>query len=365
MALGRFESVAPLLRASTAVVYLFAGFHKLNRDFLFEPQVSCAGGFFDGLARQWVGVGLQLPPALIVALAVGVVLLELGLAVALLLPSPTGLLRRGALIAAWSLHAVLALGGFFDFSALMFALLWSFVPPKWIESPEVMRRAKWGLAIVLCASALSGLAAGHRVMHLLQGASLIVMLVLVALPILRAWRTPPSTSAQSHTGAAVVPVPRMLWMFPALLALFASSNYLGLRTAGTFSMFSNLRTEGGRSNHLLVPARHPLLFADHAADLIWIDSLDPRARLIPESQSVIGLGVPRIELARHLARWEAEGLGEIRATVRDAHGVRHDVPDLARAEAVTGALRTEAWKQRLLDFRPVQPESHGPNRCRW
>jgi hypothetical protein len=37
-----FEMVRPVLRASLILVYCLAGFHKLNSDFL-NPQVSCAG----------------------------------------------------------------------------------------------------------------------------------------------------------------------------------------------------------------------------------------------------------------------------------------------------------------------------------
>ena len=41
-------------------------------------------------------------------------------------------------------------------------------------------------------------------------------------------------------------------LFSLLIFLFGFQNYLGLSTAGTFSMFSNIQTEGGKSNHLIL-----------------------------------------------------------------------------------------------------------------
>jgi len=45
----------------------------------------------------------------------------------------------------------------------------------------------------------------------------------------------------------------LLWIFPGLVALNGFSPYLGLKTETSFSMFSNLRTEGGQNNHLFMP----------------------------------------------------------------------------------------------------------------
>jgi hypothetical protein len=45
-----------------------------------------------------------------------------------------------------------------------------------------------------------------------------------------------------------------LWIFLALIFLNGLSPYLGIKTESSFSMFSNLRTEGGRNNHLFMPA---------------------------------------------------------------------------------------------------------------
>ena len=45
---------------------------------------------------------------------------------------------------------------------------------------------------------------------------------------------------------------RLLWVFPLLVFLNGSCPYLGLKTTTAFAMFSNLRTEGGQSNHFFL-----------------------------------------------------------------------------------------------------------------
>ena len=61
----------------------------------------------------------------------------------------------------------------------------------------------------------------------------------------------------------------VLLVFPLLVVLNGMSPYLGLRTVPTFSMFSNLRTEGGITNHLFMPAT-ALRVASYQEDLVTI-----------------------------------------------------------------------------------------------
>ncbi len=175
-----FARIAPLLRASVVVVYFFAGFHKLNRDFLFEPGVSCAGWFADKLGRTVLGAPLPVPAAIVIVLAVLAAAWELGLALALPLSGPRPRARIVALGAAWALHTVLAMAVFYDFSALMFALLWAFVPREIVVAVLApTRRAHRSLVLVLGAAlAAGGLLAlqpdRESLSHVVQGGALAV-----------------------------------------------------------------------------------------------------------------------------------------------------------------------------------------------
>ena len=74
------------------------------------------------------------------------------------------------------------------------------------------------------------------------------------------WTGVPLTT--SHT-------PKWMFIFPAVLILHGFTSYLGLRTAGNFSMFSNLRTEGARSNHLVL-ADNPLKLWGYDEDAVRV-----------------------------------------------------------------------------------------------
>lgn len=75
--------------------------------------------------------------------------------------------------------------------------------------------------------------------------SLIVMMIyLVTL-----YRTPEERASSEP----LFPNRGLLWLFVALLIFNGMTPYLGLKTETSFTMFSNLRTEGGRNNHLFMP----------------------------------------------------------------------------------------------------------------
>ena len=67
---------------------------------------------------------------------------------------------------------------------------------------------------------------------------------------------------------------KIIWAMPALLVLNGMSPYLGLKTETSFSMFSNLRTEGKQPNHLFVPSWIKLTALQD--DLVEVSASDNR-----------------------------------------------------------------------------------------
>ena len=85
-------------------------------------------------------------------------------------------------------------------------------------------------------------------------------------------------------------------LFPIIIAINGGSPYLGLKTQTAWSMFSNLRTEGGSTNHLII--RHPYYLADFQNDLVEIKySTDPRLSAFHEK----GYLIPYFELRRYMS----------------------------------------------------------------
>ena len=117
-------------------------------------------------------------------------------------------------------------------------------------------------------------------------------------------------------------------------------------------MYSNLRTEGGRSNHFLIPAE--LQIASYQRDLVAVlgSNAAPLARLASD-----GLVIPWAELRARLTEATASS-GTVSLTyLRD--GRRYQVGSAASDSLL--ALPVSRFELKFMRFRPVEPA--GPRRC--
>ena len=74
---------------------------------------------------------------------------------------------------------------------------------------------------------------------------------------------------------------------------------MGLKTQANYSMFSNLRTEGGQTNHFLVPAGRFFL-SDYQNDLVRVESVVGYPPGLFPWQAWLGEGDRRV---RRNSRW--------------------------------------------------------------
>lgn len=143
-----------------------------------------------------------------------------------------------------------------------------------------------------------------------------------------------------------------LIVFPCLILLNGLGPYLGGRTQISFSMFSNLHTEGGVSNHLLVPAS--IQFIDWQQDLVEIvDSNDPTLLALRDDQ----LRLPYLELRRRRT------ITRVPLTVSFRRGDSLYTFDLDKQETHTHLPALNPIARRFLYFRPVEFD-HLRVRCR-
>jgi hypothetical protein len=417
-----FEMVRPVLGASLILVYCLAGFHKLNSDF-FNPQVSCAGAMLSKMLdfgslvtsnifaastvfvlaagalfvlwRRISGTYLVTSRlrayALLVILCAGVVLYGALLLVKPPLNVPTNLLLAIVLATAvftvlWELvgglllavpkfqapmllvfgamHAVLAIIGFNDFSALAFSLLFTFIPSSYyplINSYVNLRflrlrihRAHAYFAINLLGAILSGgILTGTRIQYFQQvsGLSLVLAALILTWPILSMVF---SSSRRPVWGGVPVlsrHMPKFMSVFLVLLFLYGMTSYLGLRTAGNFTMFSNLRTEGTISNHFLLRS-NPIKVWGYQEDIV-------RFIEIRHGRGLQGNSLPVVEFRKAIYNWTQAG--RTVPLVLEYRGEIYSTEDIVKDPV----WRTENrdWEMMLLAFRIIQPE--GPNQCRW
>ena len=360
-----FETLCSPVRVIVILVYFWAGFSKLNRDF-FHPEVGCAADFSTNILEAF-----HLPPFAFTtmtatAAALFVLTWELGGAFALLFRR----LQLPMLFLCWIMHTTLAQLIFFDFAALVFALLLTFLPEEqWRQLLERrrVRLGPWairrellyfsGFAVATC---LSGLLLqrdpGHDGHHRWQVIAIAAGFLVFVWPVVETsfrrktrWVGVPVWSKHARCGDAVV---------PALVVLWALQPYLGLRTAGCFTMFSNLRTEGEESNHLLLGS-NPLKVFDYQEDLVEVLELDARhAR--NSQEKLAGHFVPVVEFKKRIVEWRRRGLEGLHAEFR--YQGRHTVTEDVVADNPWN-VEGRSLEMYLLDFRKVQSE--GPNQCRW
>lgn len=126
------------------------------------------------------------------------------------------------------------------------------------------------------------------------------------------------------------------------IVLNAASPYLGLKTTSSLTMFSNLRTEGGTTNHLVLPR---LSLANYQDDLVRIVETNH-----PELSAIAGRG----ELITfHELRRAAGAYPDLEGTF--ARG-RQEIVLGGSGETTLQTL--SPLEAKLLHFRPVAANGH-------
>ena len=347
---------APGVRIGVVAIYLWATFHKCNSDFL-AIETSCVSS---------LAVDPRSRPVLMPLLPTGPAWLEAGihatLAIEFLIPAlllfrPTR--GAGILLAIW-FHSFLSSGprcGFLCFSVAIFPLLWLFaseasmarlgslvrrvVGTRIDRSPATIARAAGLLALV----ALS-LAAGRLGMSRVYPAWVIYDLVVLAWSVGELRRG--IRALGDGRGGLFRPADPVLAIVPLVIFLNGATPYLGLKTETSYAMFSNLRTEAGRTNHLLVPAGHqPFGFQTDTVEVL--DSSDRTLREIAGKDMLFTW----FDLRRRAWMRPEMSLTFVRdgtVVVVDRVG---DRPELVPP--------VPWWLGRLMPFRPFERE--GPRGC--
>jgi hypothetical protein len=289
-----FERMAPVLRIMYVIVYAFAFVSKLNYDF-FNPEISCATVLYQDLARilpifptgDWVDL----------LVIWGTVVIEAALPLSLSFRSTW---KYGLLIGI-PFHIILGLAGHRTFSIQAFAIYFLFVSPTftdvinewWLKirvaagrwfSP--MRLAVFGIILAAMAIEIGGPEPLRTTVFFRYNRLLIWLFWSFAM-------IPIFVAVFSHGRAQAArmlpqPVYRLgfLWVMPMLVTLNGMSQYLGMKTEHSFTMFSNLRTEAGVNNHFFMPEW--LKLTDLQDDVIEIVESDhPDFQLYRDNEQLI------------------------------------------------------------------------------
>ena len=370
-----YDMLKPVLRISLILVYFLAGFHKLNGDF-FNPEVSCAGAMLYGLLSMIklhiFDISIVLSPLIVIATGVLVIFWEIIGGFLLFFPK----IQIAILLFSWTMHSVLAMIGFVDFSALAFSLLLTFIPSSYYQVINNYANIYFGtirinrVHIYFIINAIGGIFSGINsnfdfypllTIKFISGIFFNFASFIFIMPILSMLFLPSSRPAWVGVPVLNKKMPKFMLVFPVFLFLYGMTPYLGLRTAGNFSMFSNLRTEGKFSNHLLLRS-NPLKIWDYQEDVVrFIEIDDERAQIGHKYLPLKGNELPVVEFKKLIYKWTKAGY-TVPLTF-EYQGKIYTTEDIVKIPRWRTDKRN--WEMILMDFRIIQPDREKPNQCRW
>ena len=354
-----FEHIAPFFAVQLLLIYAVAAVAKLNTDF-FDPDISCAA-FMSG-RLPWSRLYFFAGSWKVVASIWGTVLIELTLPILLAVRRS----RMVGLVLGGVFHAVLGLAGNVPFSALALALFVFFLPPDtpsrvlplvvarpWlVRWANRARRASTSVATypVAVGCWLAGAVifpdergAGPTMLSGVLGVLMVAAFaggILLVLVLARGGsQSRCARSLRIHHSAFGAGI--------FLVVLNSVSPYVGLKTESSLTMFSNLRTEGGQWNHLLIPeAVRAFPYQDHPVRILA--SNDPAL----DAHRHDGIRLVPFELERQLR--SHPGTFATYATT-DARGDNV----LIAGSGTDGASLARHLLDKIAKFQPVPPPERG------
>lgn len=351
-----------LVKWAVIIMYWFAGFHKLNTDFL-DPTISCA---FDKIFYYFNLVGgyrtqkelvEELPFDLAHKVPILVVVLEIIAPIMFYFASTQWI----AVVIMLKFHLILLPMGFSDFGTIASSFLLLFIPPKAVKEAEFSKNYFFDMAGVFIFIEIITFVVWYfsdeddSPMRNEEACAVLMAYGIIWAAIFR---------TKSLTKGSTMYFPKSWTSRAAIMAFiwFAMNPYLGLRTAGNLTMFSNLRTEGPVSNHLLLGS-NPLKIYDYQEDTIRVLEVDERwIRHYPSNMNVI----PKLEflLEVDLVREDFDDIDDIYLNF-EYKGVEYETDDLFNDESMKFITEDLGWWQKkYMRFRRVQ-EPGTKQMCSW
>lgn len=289
-----FRTFAPVIRLELIIFYFYVVFHKFNTDF-FNPEVSCATDFYNEQNSYSI-----LPTSNTIFLANAYFTIIIEALIPLLLCFKRT--RKSGIFIGLIFHSVIAynpINRFFDISAAIFAAYVLFMnidfSSTWYTYRQKLRLYISGIkgksfstmkmilacAILVCFTFYVFLSTKmvqdyfrYIFWTFFSFTFIYIYLKSINFRITDRENTIEKTFALAHPS---------FFLIPTLVFLNGLCPYVGLKTDYSFSMFSNLRTEGGMTNHFFVPVSAQIF--DYQKDLVEvISSTDPHIQELADEK---------------------------------------------------------------------------------
>jgi hypothetical protein len=358
------KTFAPLVKIELIVLYFFAVFHKLNAGFFADG--SCAT---DLLRAQNLDNYITLSPWFYKLNAYLTIVIE-ALIPALLCFRRT---RSFGIVLGVLFHCVLSYSSynaFYDFSSMVFAVYFLFtVPELSVRILDHMKQLKlkvlraaspakfsYGRLLMLIAAFFIGFIAIYVLTKKLTDFKSInlyffwtVYSVLYLYFFIRCQVFTKDLSSKPFTKQSFSVVNWSLLLIPILVFLNGTSPYLGLKTENSYAMFSNLKTEGGSTNHYILPASFQIF--NYQKDVVKIvSSTDPGLQKLANAD----LSMVWFEFKNYLNERKPEQVNYLRNGKAEVYSKANRATHPGKNNYVLAKL----MKFRAFSENGVQPCSH-------
>lgn len=354
-----WNTFSPVAIAAMVILYFFVVWHKLNSSF-FNPAISCGGLFFEDVVHNLYLDKVQSINELLVTnillfrnFSIYSTLIAEAIIPILLL---TRRFRYIGLIFGVLFHLLLPLQGhegIFSFSAMLFSfyvLFWN--EAAFVKVDQLYKKYSREIGICFLTFFVALLFVrwyGTDLMFKMTGTVFFFFYGLSYLFLLfvsRKYKKPLVSTPLEKKSLFYY----FVWLCPIIIFINGLSPYLGLKTETSFSMFSNLRTEAGISNHFFIPSGSQVF--DFQKELVTIIDTDKES--LKENDRYYGNDVHMVpfEFIRMLNKQQEDFyvrflIGDSEYTVMRQQGV------------LTGSgglnLEQNYFLKKFFRFRPVYP----------
>ncbi|MBT1703952.1 hypothetical protein [Chryseosolibacter indicus] len=296
-----FDTFAPIVRWEVIILYFFAVFHKLNSGF-FAIDTSCATTL---LQAQHIDRFIPLNENALKANAFFVIVIESLIPILLIIRKT----RHLGIFIGIVFHCFLSYSSynaFYDFSSTVVATYFLFmnsqaaqwIIEKFIAVKQAIKNYFVTYNVFKFILILSLFFFGVVIIYFLNKKfptykefylhffwtlyTLIILGTFLGFVFSHAKAIVPATNS------AILKIQNtFLSVFPFLVFLNGMCPYLGLKTEISFAMYSNLRTEGGISNHYIIPASFQIFNFQRETVEIISSSSDDLQQLAEEGKQIV------------------------------------------------------------------------------
>jgi hypothetical protein len=267
------------------------------------------------------------------------------------------------------LHWMLLPVGFADFGSIAQSFLWLFVSPtviadnnnKGLPSTYYTDMAGCFVFMEIIAFSLFKLRGDEDDEHIFKGEEAAMVFLAYGIHWMNIFRM------NGLKDGITISKPKSVFsMLPIGFFIFFTFNqYLGLRTTGTLTMFSNLRTEGhyGTSNHILLRS-NPIKFFGYQEDVVKILEIDEDIDQ-EDWDYRKGYSYQRLVFSRDVKRGRPYKDDDESIYLKVLYkGKIYETSDLHNDPTFDVFRQEESWLSRkYFDFRDIQPTDH--QECVW